>query len=279
MKILISLDFEGLAGVVNWRESDSKSPRYHHICQQATAEVNAAIAGAREADPAVEFIVTDAHGEGTNILTDELDPAVTLVRGSPRTLYMVEGIAEGVDAAFFIGYHSMAGAASSPMDHTYAGSVVYRLTVNGVECSELDVNVRLAGHYGARLGLVSGNEELCLSARERYGDAFPIVATKRGLSRFAAECRPESVVVEEIRRAAVEAVRRFDDLPVVAEETPVICEIDFLHTAMADVCAKAPTVERTGGRSVRYESPDMPSAYTTFSVCVALGGVARNMGQ
>jgi D-amino peptidase len=278
MKILISVDVEGLAGVVDWRESDPKSARYHHICTQATAEVNAAIAGVREAAPDAAFVVTDAHGGGTNILTDELDPAAALIRGAPRPLYMVHGVGDGVDAAFFIGYHAMAGTPHAPMDHTYSGSVVYRLRINGLECAELDVNVRLAGHFGARLGLVAGNEDVCFAARERYGSAFPIVPTKRGISRFAAECRAESAVIEEIRRAGEEAIRGFDRLPVVAEKTPVVGEIDFLYTAMADTCAVAPTIERTGGRSVRFEAADMPAFYNTFSVCVALGGLARNVG-
>ena len=275
MKILISFDLEGVAGVVNWQETESKSPRYSAVCKQGTAEVNAAIAGAREVNPDIEFLIADSHATGTNLLPEELDPTVSIIRGTPRSLYMMHGIDDTIDAVFYIGYHSMVGSEASPMDHTYSGAVVHRATVNGVAMSELDINARVAGHFGARLGMVTGNQDICDHARSLYGQAFATVSTKRGISRFAAECRPLRDVIEDIHKSAGDAIRMFDHLPVVAENLPIVGEIEYLSTVMADLASMVPTVTRIDGRTLRFEVPDMPTYYKTFMTCVIMGAAAR----
>ena len=100
MKILISVDMEGISGVVAWDHVDSKHKEYERFRRLMTAEANAAIEGALTGG-ATQIVVNDSHGGMRNILIEELNPAAELISGSPKPFGMVQGIGPDVDAAFF----------------------------------------------------------------------------------------------------------------------------------------------------------------------------------
>src|SRR5499433_4464282 len=93
LKIYISVDMEGVTGVVTADQLGPQGFEYQKFREQMTDEVNAAIAGASAAG-ATEFVVSDSHGNAESVMPDRLDQnqAVTLVRGFPRPLGMMEGI-------------------------------------------------------------------------------------------------------------------------------------------------------------------------------------------
>ena len=101
MKIYISADMEGVAGVVGQEQLTTQGFEYHQFREFMTAEVGAAIEAARNAG-AIEFVVSDSHGNGQNLLMDKLPQDIQLVRSWPRPLCMMEGIDDSFDAAFFI---------------------------------------------------------------------------------------------------------------------------------------------------------------------------------
>ncbi len=105
LKVYISVDMEGIGGVVTNEQLGPAGFEYQRARQFMTDEVNAAIQGARDAG-ATQILVSDSHGNGQNILIDQLPNDVTIIRSWPRPLMMMEGIDSTFDAALFIGYHS-----------------------------------------------------------------------------------------------------------------------------------------------------------------------------
>ncbi len=102
--IFISLDMEGISGVVQPAQLGPEGFEYQRAHEWMTGEVNAAIAGIREAGPA-DIVVCDSHGNGQRVLIDKLPDDVRTVRGFPRPLEMMQGIDDSFAAALFIGYH------------------------------------------------------------------------------------------------------------------------------------------------------------------------------
>ena len=70
MKVFVSCDMEGVAGVVDWSQCRPGGSGYDAACALMLAEVNAAIEGALAAG-ADEVVVNDSHGGMAN-----LDPAM-----------------------------------------------------------------------------------------------------------------------------------------------------------------------------------------------------------
>ncbi len=118
--VFISVDMEGVAGIVHLHQVMRGTPEYERSCRLMTAETNAAIAGARQAG-AVRFLVNDSHGDMRNLLVDELDPAAEVITGADKLYFMGAGLDPSFEAAFFIGYHASVGVQGAIMDHTYAG--------------------------------------------------------------------------------------------------------------------------------------------------------------
>src|SRR5512138_3122292 len=96
MKILISVDMEGVTGVTTWDQVTPGQAEYARFRRLMTGDVNAAIRGAF-AGGAEQVIVSDGHWNGSNILVEELESRAVLNSGSPSPFSMVQGIEQGVD--------------------------------------------------------------------------------------------------------------------------------------------------------------------------------------
>src|SRR5439155_1700143 len=122
MRVYISVDMEGIAGVVHESQTDPTTPafaaEYGRFRRLMTAEANAAVEGALAAG-ATRVLVNDSHWFMRNLLAEELHQAAELVSGDPKPRSMVQDIDGGFDAALFIGYHARAGTRNAILDHTY----------------------------------------------------------------------------------------------------------------------------------------------------------------
>ena len=145
LKVFISVDMEGIAGLVNGEETSRTGKDYDYFRAIMTAEANTAIEGAAAAG-ATDIVVRDGHGSARNILPDMLDRRARLVRDwSGGPLGMMEGIDETFDAVLFVGYHAKAGTADAILDHTWSGNVA-DIFINGVSLPEAGFNGLIAGH-------------------------------------------------------------------------------------------------------------------------------------
>lgn len=255
MKVFLSVDMEGVACVTHGDHVKLEGPEYEMARKWMTAEANAAIEGALEAG-ATEIVVADSHGHMRNLLPDELHETVLLVRGTPRPLSMMDGLDEGFDAALFVGYHSMAGTARGVLAHSYSGSTVYALRLNGVEVGEPGFNAAVAGHFGVPVVLVSGDD----TVDAEVGALMPWaerVITKWGINAVSARNLTPKASQRRIRAGSKRALARLGEMRPLKIESPVRFEVEFMRPIQAAVAAGVPGVEVQGGRTLAYTGPDM----------------------
>lgn len=264
MRVYISVDMEGVAGVVHEDQTDPTDPKhageYARSCRLMTGEANAAIEGALAAG-ATAVCVNDSHWLMRNLIADELHEAAELISGSPKRHSMVEGVDGGFDAAMFIGYHGMAGTADAVIDHTYTDRV-HEVRVNGVPFGELGLNAALAGTSGVPVVLVSGDRAIAAEAHALLGDAIESVVVKEGLGRFAARSVAPSVARRRIHDGAKRALARRPQPFTVA--SPVTFSVDFARTQMAEMALLVPGSRRTAGRTVEYTNDDYREAFRAW---------------
>jgi D-amino peptidase len=273
MRVYISVDMEGIAGVAHEDQTNPVEPRhageYNRFRRLMTNEANAAIAGALEAG-ATSVLVNDSHWLMRNLLAEELNPVAELLSGGPKRLSMVEGIDTGFDAAMFIGYHARAGTRNATIDHTYT-SRVYEVRLNGEAVGELALNAALAGVHGVPVALVSGDQALAAEARALLGDGIEAVVVKQAVSRFAARSLAPSLACQRIRAGAASALRRKHSLLKISP--PILLEVDFALTHMADMAELVPGSSRTGGRTVRYAGEDYREVFRAWRAMYNLASV------
>ncbi len=147
MKVLISTDIEGVAGVYHSEQVRPGNPEFERARLLMTQEANAAIAGAFDAG-ATEVLVNDSHGGFRNMPPDVLDARARVVQGKPRYLSMVAGVEEGVDAVCMVGYHSRAQGRGI-LAHTINSFAFAGISLGGQELGEAGLYGALAGEYGA----------------------------------------------------------------------------------------------------------------------------------
>lgn len=266
MRIYISVDMEGIAGVLHEDQTNPIDPRcageYGRFRALMTAEANAAIEGAI-AGGATAVLVNDSHWLMRNLLAEQLHPAAQLVSGGPKTWSMMEGIEAGHDAALFIGYHARAGTQHAILDHTYTDRIL-DVRVNGTSMGELGLNAALAGSYGVPLILVSGDQALAAETAQLLGQSVKTVIVKTALSRNAARSLSPSEACSRIRQAAEQAVRSLGSVRPFLPKAPYALEVDFRVTVEADLAQMAPGITRTGPRTVAYQHQDFREVFRAF---------------
>ena len=272
MRVYISVDMEGVAGVAHEDQTDPTDPRhaaeYNRSCRLMTAEANAAIEGALAAG-ATRVLVNDSHWLMRNLIADELHPDAELLSGSPKRWSMMEGVELGFDAALCIGYHARAGTPSAVIDHTYT-SRVHEARLNGRPVGELALNAALAGTWDCPVALVSGDQALAEEARDVLGDQVERVVVKHAVSRFAARSLAPAEACRRIRAGTIAALGR-DHRPL-RLDPPVHLEVELSLTQMADMAELVPGSVRTGGRTVSFRHDDYREVFRAWRAFYNLAG-------
>ncbi|HEX6291391.1 MAG TPA: M55 family metallopeptidase [Herpetosiphonaceae bacterium] len=267
MRVFISVDMEGIAGIVHAEQTRPHAPEYERSCRLMTAEANAAIEGALAAG-AREIVVSDSHWDMRNIIADELNPAAELIQGSPRPWSMMQGIDERFDAVCFVGYHAMAGTEAAVIDHTYTGSIL-NVRLNDQPVGEIGINAALAGHFGVPVRLVTGDQQAVAEAHALLGADLVTVAVKQSVARFAARSVAPVVARERIREAMTQALRQRREPWRVTGSIKL--SVDFMKTQQADMAALLPGAERTAPRTVEFAHDDYLTVFRAWRVLFTLG--------
>ncbi|MEM3577526.1 MAG: M55 family metallopeptidase [Candidatus Bathyarchaeia archaeon] len=268
MKVFISADMEGVAGVVHEEHVMRDGKEHERARRLMTQEVNAAIEGALEAG-AKTIVVNDSHGTMRNIIPEELHEAAELVTGSPKPLSMMQGIDETFNAAFFIGYHAMASGFLTIMGHTYHGRVVYNVKVNNKIMGETGINAAVAGYYNVPVVLVTGDEAVTREAAEILGKV-ETVAVKKAYGRYAAQCLSPTKARKLIKEAAYKSLKNLGRFKPFKINPPITFEIDFVNTGMTEMALLIPGVKQTTSRTVIYTSNNLIEAFKTFRAITTL---------
>ena len=270
MKILIATDMEGITGVTTWDQVTPGHAEYARFRKQMTQDVNAAVRGAFDAG-AEEVIVADGHWNGSNILIEEMDPRARLNTGSPSPFSMMQGIDESIAGVMFVGYHARNGSPSAILDHTWSSRTVANVWLNDILTGEYGLNAAVAGHFGAPVIMVSGDQTACAQVTELLGDVETAIV-KQASSRFAAECLAPEVTREMICLRAERAVERLAQGNVPEPfilDTPITVTVEFFTSDMADRATRIPFTKREGTR-VSLTLEEMASAYNGFRAMVML---------
>lgn len=274
MKIYVSSDMEGVAGVCAWEQVDARTPHPEYAIYRKyyTQEVCSAIEGAREAG-AVELLVNDSHGPMRNLLLDELPGDVRVIFGNRKPFSMVQDADATFGGAFFVGYHGAIGDADAVLCHTYTPSVIYDVRVNGVRCSEATLNAALLGHHGIPLLLVTGDRTTVEGVREQMPWVHGVVV-KESIGAFAATSLTPCSAQSAIREGARAAVAAASQAKPYRLDSPITLDVTLAKTEQADRVEMIPGFSRTGGRSVRFVHDEYPVIFKAFVATWRLGASA-----
>ncbi|MEM9840035.1 MAG: M55 family metallopeptidase [Pseudomonadota bacterium] len=261
MRIFISADIEGIAGVATTSATVPGGHGYTDACRWMTQEVIAAVEGAKAAG-ATSFVIADGHGGADNLLLDALPDDVEVVRSWPRPLAMMQGIDSSFDAAFFIGYHTGGHHTDGVLAHTFRGLQIASVQVNGKPASELTVNAMIAHEFGVPVALVTGDHATCQHADEELNGVVR-VAVKTECGRYSAQTLMPAEAQKRIKAAAQEAVSRLPEKP---RAGAVACSVHvtFKHHWNAELLSFLPFAERTGPYSIAFEVKSASEAAGVF---------------
>jgi D-amino peptidase len=182
---------------------------------------------------------------------------------------MVAGV-DGCKIAMFLGYHAKFGTAKSTFDHTYAGSCINRVEVNGIEASEFMLNGYVAGDVGVPVALVAGEARLLEEDVEKYAPWAETVVLKNSLSRLSAKSASFISIEKDLRGAIRKAVasQKKNKLELLLAKKPVKIAVTFLFSHFADAASLLPSVKRVDGLKIEYTAKNMADAYKTFELLV-----------
>lgn len=255
LRIYISADMEGVVGAVTGEQLGPGGFEYQRFREFMTEEVNAAIDAARAAG-ATEFLVSDSHGNGQNLLIERLPDDVMVIRSWPRPLGMMEGIDETFDGVIFIGYHASTANTRGVRAHTMSSASITGLRLNGMEMTEGSINAAIAGHFGVPVIMVSGDDAAVAENQVIIGDIEgAVVKWARGF-HSAKTLTPEAGY-EVIRTRTASAISRIGSFQPYVLNTPVELELSFKHYQPVELLSYLPNVERVNSHTIRYIGEDM----------------------
>ena len=255
VKVFISVDMEGVGGVVSDQQLSPSGFEYQRFREFMTAEALAAIEGARAAG-ATEIVVADSHGNMQNLLIDRFPADVTIIRGPNRPLGMMHGIDNSFDAAVFIGYHSGTNNLEGVRAHTFSSARLTGVQLNGREVSESGFNAWLAGSFGVPVVAISGDDAAVAELLELVPNAGGAVV-KEAIGFHAAATRTPEASQALIREAVRVGLSRRAQIEPLRWTAPVVLEVAFKHYRAAELLGYLPIVERTSAHSIRYRAPTM----------------------
>jgi D-amino peptidase len=278
MRIYLSIDMEGLAGVAHAHQvafgPSIDRTDYDRSRTLMAGEANAAIEAAHDLG-AREVVVNDSHWQMRNLRAEDLDERARLIVGD-KPLSMTEGVGEAPDGSFdgavFIGYHAGAGNGRGVISHTYSSATVQELRVNGAPHNEAGINAIRLGHFGVPVLLVAGDDALAAEIEALLPWAERVIV-KRGLGYSLADSLSPKAARSAIREGMKRAIDRLDEMRLYQPSLPLRGELDLRLPVMADYAAVVPGVERIGPRTVAFGAPDGDRFYRLFVSLVRLAGV------
>lgn len=256
MRIYISADMEGIAGVTAINHLIPGEFEYDRAREWMTGEVNAACEAALAAG-ADEIVVSDSHGNGQSLLVEKLpQEKVTLVRSWPRPLFMMQGIEQGqFDGAMLIGYHQGSRQYPGAIAHTVTGDII-ELRINGQVMSETMFCVETAAHYGVPVIMVSGDSGYVAHALKFLGDVEGAAVKDAYTGRSVHTLLPTAAEAL-IREKVTAAMGRISDFKCPKAKGPYEVEFFISNLLKVDWLHFLPGFERLDSHTLRIRVEDV----------------------
>jgi D-amino peptidase len=290
MHVLISADMEGATGVTCPEDVAPGTGRWEYCRALLASDVNAAVAGFAAAG-ADQVTVNEAHASMRNLPLLALDERAVTIVGRHKRFGMMEGVDAGPDAVAFVGYHAGAGH-QGVLSHTYLGTTIVGVLVNGAPASEGRMNSLLAAEFGVPVVLVTGDDLTCEDAAG-WAPGAERVAVKRCIDRYTAACLPPARTAVMIRKAASASLARLvagqpgagqpgAGQPGAGQPErpagPFRYEVEFGATNPVTACTAIPGVEQAGQRRVAFTLPTMAQAIRCFKAVTVLAAASAEAG-
>src|SRR5918993_2338186 len=242
LRVLISVDMEGVAGAVTGDQLGPTGFEYGRFRDFITREAMAAVTAAKAAG-ATDIIVTDAHGNGENLLIEQFPPDVRVIRSWPRQLGMVAGVDQQVDAVMFIGYHASTNNVKGVRAHTFSSATLTRVALNGATVSEGSWAAAIAGHFNAPVIMISGDDAAIAEVRSAVGN-IEAAETKKTLGFHSAMTLTPQASTELIGQRVRAGLGRLSEFKPLKTSGPVVVEVSFKNYLPAEILAYLPIFER-----------------------------------
>lgn len=281
MKVFISVDMEGISGLVRWADVSSQGIDFQRNRSLMTADANAAVEGAFAAG-ATEVIVEENHGvEDLCVLVmDEVDPRCSVIRGAGRPgATTAAGLDESVGVVLLVGHHGRAGSYPGIMAHTISHGAFKLVLLGGEPIGEPDFFAIRAGELGVPIGMVSGDQVAAAQVTAICPWAEAVIV-KEALGNQSGHCIPPARARPKIQAGAERAVERAiaGELKPFTELTgPYEFEVELRNPVsepMRENLSSLNEFEITGDRVVRITAPDMDLGFRR----VAYLGYANSPG-
>ncbi len=266
MKIYISIDAEGIAGISDWDQIRTKGDDFALGRRLMLGELNAAIDGVLAVDPSAEIVVNDAHATMRNFPPDEVRGLASLLAGWHKPLYMMEGLDATFDAILFIGYHGGISAHPALLSHTYNPRAIFEVRMQGRAVGESALNGLVAAHYGVPIALVSGDDATMAESQALIPEVETVV-TKWSHSRYSALNLHPAQARDQLRAGVQRALTHLAERALVpVYPRPASVEVTFLTGDMAQACLALRNVAAVAGqpRTVAATSDDLLDLFRTF---------------
>lgn len=255
LKVYISVDMEGVGGVVTSDQLGPAGFEYARARQWMTDEALAAIQGARDAG-ATSILVSDSHGNGQNLLIEQFPADVTVIRSWPRPLMMMEGIDSTFTVAVFVGYHASTSNVSGVRAHTMSSATLTSVKLNGTEVPEGGLNAAIAGHFGVPVVAVTGDDAAVTEVRQFTGPIEGAVV-KRAISFHAAATMTPQAAQELIRARVKAGIERRAAAKPHVLPGPITLEMSFKNYRAAELLEYLPVVTRVNSHTIRFTGKDI----------------------
>lgn len=270
MKLYISVDMEGITGLVDSTFVDQGARNYRRGQEIMTAEANHVIRTAFE-NGAEEVVVNDSHSKMNNLLIENIHPDTQLISGDVKPYAMVQGLDDRFAGAAFIGYHTRASQ-KGVLSHSMFFNVRH-FYINDQIVGELGLNAYVAGYYGVPILLVAGDDETAVEAEELIPGVTTAVVKKQ-ISRTSALCLTPEKTGRLLREKTAEALRNKDRVkPLTPPDRPVF-KIEFANYGQAEWANLMPGTKLEEGTTVSFQAKDMPEAYQAMLVMTELASRA-----
>jgi len=255
MKIYISADMEGVAGVVTGSQLSPEGFEYERFRKFMTAEVNACIDAAKKAG-ADEILVSDSHGNGENILIENLPDDVILIRSWPRPLGMMEGIDESFDGAVFLGYHASTNNKKGVRAHTMSSTNITSVKINNIIMPEAGINALIAGHFGVPIILVTGDDIAVKETQELLGDIEGAIV-KNAISFHSAKTLTPEASYKVIREKTKSAIKRIKQFKPYTLKGSLTFDLSLKNYRPVELLQYYPGAKRIDSHTIRFTGKDI----------------------
>jgi D-amino peptidase len=264
LKVYISVDMEGVAGVVTADQLGPTGFEYERFRHFMTNEANAAVRAAKAAG-AKAVLIADSHGNGESLLIDEFPNDVRVIRSWPRRGGMMAGLDSTFSAAIMIGYHASASSPAGVRAHTISSATFTRIAINGQDVSEGALGAAQAGAMGVPVVFMSGDDVATAELRDRIG-GIVTVETKKALSFHSADTLTPAESAARIEAGVRSALSRLREFKPYVVATPVTLEMSYKNYAAAELFGYLPGMERVGSRTIRYVAKSVAEAVDVIMV-------------